>query len=185
MSWKDGSDRRRKRSPFKDWLFKDINRMFREMERMMDEAFRDLEENKISSRSKPLVWGYSIRIGSDGKPEIREFGNLKFSGHEGSRRSPFYIKEEVEPLVDVMDEGDKIRVVAEVPGVEKDDINLDVKPDALTIDVDAGDRKYYKELRLPSEVDPESIKSNYKNGVLKIILRKASKKLRGVRIKVE
>ena len=45
--------------------------------------------------------------------------------------------------------------------------------------------KYYKEVELPSEVDPKSAKANYKNGVLEIRLKKIKKEKKGYEIKVE
>jgi HSP20 family protein len=56
----------------------------------------------------------------------------------------------------------------------------------LTIAVDAEDRKYYKEIDLPAEVDPKISKATYKNGVLEIILIKVTKKkLKGESITID
>lgn len=83
---------KRKRYPFfRDWFFEDIDEVMKDMERMMEESLRrftdkapkDLVREKISSDGSkikemgPFVYGYSMTIGPDGKPEIREFGNIK------------------------------------------------------------------------------------------------------------
>jgi HSP20 family protein len=78
-----------------DW-FRDIPRQFeqmrREMERMFQEQFTDIDETKIpkdlvkeyqtSEGAKvrevgPLVYGYSMAVGPDGRPKVREFGNIR------------------------------------------------------------------------------------------------------------
>jgi HSP20 family protein len=77
-------------------------------------------------------------------------------------------------------------VVAELPGVDKKDIKLNVLDDMLTVSVDTQDHKYYKEVKLPTEAEPKGAKTSYKNGVLEVTLRKAKKhKPKGKPIKIE
>ena len=168
--------RRRGRDP----LFGDIDRMFHEMERMMEDEFKNFMENvpkdyvkerKLPDGSTvkelgPFVYGYSMKIGPDGKPEIREFGNIK-----KSLKGPT-VKEEREPLVDIVETNNDIRVVVEMPGVEKSDIKLHGTEDSLTISVDTPQSKYYKDVTLPTKVRVREAKSTYKNGVLEVILPK-------------
>ena len=80
--------------------------------------------------------------------------------------------EEIEPLVDVFDEGDHLRVVAELPGVWEGSIKAEVKGGKLTISADAPDRKYRREAPLPLVVEAEPTELTYKNGVLEIGLKK-------------
>jgi HSP20 family protein len=119
-----------------------------------------------------------MKIGPDGKPEIREFGNVK-----QGRLGPL-VKEEREPLVDVMETNDAVHVIAELPGVEKTDIKLHATEDALTILVDTAQQKYYKEVRLPSKVNVKTATTSYKNGVLEIILKKVNGKPKGEPISI-
>ena len=173
---------KRRRSPFdKDPFFGDIDRIFREMEERMEEEFKDftkkvpkdyIKERKLPDGSTvkefgPFVYGYSLKIGPDGKPEIREFGNIK-----KSLKGP-EVKEEREPLVDVVETNSEIRVVVELPGVEKTDIKLHGTEESLEISVDTPQYKYYKEVTLPVKVRVKEAKSSYKNGVLEVILPKA------------
>jgi HSP20 family protein len=187
---------RRRRYPFNmDMFFGDMDRMFRELEKMMEEEFRDftarvpkdyVRERRLPDGSTvkewgPFVYGYSIKIGPDGKPEIREFGNIK-KGLKGPQ-----VKEEREPLVDVVNTDGEIRVVAELPGVEKNDIKLHGTEDSLTISVDTEQVKYYKEVQLPVKVKVREAKSSYKNGVLEVVLPKAEpeRKPKGEPINIE
>jgi HSP20 family protein len=171
--------KRRNRDPF----FGDIDDMFREMEKMMDEEMKSftekvpkeyVKERKLPDGSTvkelgPFVYGYSMKIGPDGKPEIQEFGNLK-KGLKG----PPEIKEEREPLVDIVETEGEVRVVVELPGVEKTDIKLHGTEDSLEIAVDTPQYKYGKEVQLPAKVLVRDARSTYKNGVLEVILPKAS-----------
>jgi HSP20 family protein len=171
---------RRKRG--KDPFFSDIDDMFKEMEKMMDEELKDftqkvpkeyVKERKLPDGSTvkelgPFVYGYSMKIGPDGKPEIQEFGNIK----KGIKGIP-QVKEEREPLVDIVDTDSEIHVVVELPGVEKTDIKLHGTDDSLTISVDTPQSKYYKDVELPTKVKVQEAKSSYKNGVLEVVLPKA------------
>ncbi len=171
---------KKRRNPSKDPFFGDIDNMFREMEKMMEEEFKNfsdkvpkeyVKERKLPDGSTvkelgPFVYGYSMKIGPDGKPDIQEFGNLK-----KSLKGP-EVKEEREPLVDIVETSTEVRVVVELPGVEKSDIKLHGTEDSLTISVDTPQSKYYKEIDLPSKVTVKDAKSTYKNGVLEVVIPK-------------
>ncbi len=177
-NYPEWSKKRRSKEPF----FGDIDDMFREMEKMMDEELKNftdkvpkeyVKERKLPDGSTvkelgPFVYGYSMKIGPDGKPEIQEFGNLK----KDLKGAP-QVKEEREPLVDIVETDGEVRVVAELPGVEKSDIKLHGTEDSLTISVDTPQYKYYKEVELPVKVKVKEANSSYKNGVLEVVLPKA------------
>jgi len=203
MSWEEDFPewfRRRRRFPFfggffGDRFFDDLNKM---MEDMFKEMTRDLPRDLFRERRLPngtvrkeygpFVYGYSMTMGPDGKPVIREFGNVKPSARPtslGVPRPGLEVKEEREPLVDAIDEGETVRVIAELPGVEKSDINLNCTGASLSIRVDTPKRKYHKELDLPAEVDPDTSKASYKNGVLEVVLAKVKPRVRGKEIKIE
>jgi HSP20 family protein len=163
-------------------LWFDIYDEFDRLEEMMDEMMRRAFETSSEGAKfrRPYVYGFSMSVGPDGKPMIREFGNVQ-SSHEGPR-----ILEEREPLVDVMEEDKDVVILAELPGVERKDINLHATEDHLTIYVDTAERKYHKELTLRAMVDPKSAQASYKNGVLEVRLKKSVEKaVKGERIFVE
>ena len=141
------------------------------MDRLMDDMMRKaVEMPKSQDGVSPFVYGFSMSVGSDGKPVIREFGNV-----EPSSRGPL-VKEEREPLVDVMDTGQEVVVVTELPGVEKEEIKLDATDKSLRISVDSAKRRYLKELDLGHLVDPRTAKATYKNGVLEVRFMKSDEK---------
>jgi HSP20 family protein len=82
------------------------------------------------------------------------------------------IHEEPEPLVDVVEEDGTVVIVADLPGMKKEDIQLHATQCSLTISIDTQERKYNKELTLPIDTDPESAVATYKNGVLQVRLKK-------------
>ena len=157
-------------------IFEEMNRMDRMMEDMMQKAF---EMPRAEDDSQPFVYGFSMSVGPDGKPVIREFGNV-----EPSARGPL-LKEEREPLVDVMEDGGDVVVVTELPGVEKDEIKLESTDRSLKINVDSARRRYLKEMELPHLVDPRTAKATYKNGVLEVRFQKTEEKKPTRPIKVE
>ncbi len=112
------------------------------------------------------VFGFSIKTAVGGKPIVEPFGNIKKTP-KGPK-----VEEEREPITDVFDEKDEIRVYAEMPGVSQEDIKLDLKEDILDISVQSGDRKYHKEILLPVKVKAEDLTSSYKNGILEIKIKK-------------
>jgi HSP20 family protein len=197
----DEEDRwfRRRRWPFFRGSFpEDHDDVFKQIEEMMEKEFeemtkkvpRDLiRERTLPDGSKvnelgPFVYGYSVTIGPDGKPQIREFGNVKPEAKFG--KPQLNIKEEREPLIDIIPSNGEIRVIAELPGVDKKDIKLHGTEKTLTISVDIPQRKYYKEVELPSTVDPKKAQSSYKNGVLEVTLKKKEEeKPKGEPIKIE
>jgi len=172
---------RKKRSPFfRGWGFDDVDKMFEEIEKMMEKEFENftsrvpkdyVRERKLPDGSTarewgPFVYGYSVKIGPDGKPEVREFGNVK-----PSLKGP-QVKEEREPLVDIVETDGEVHVVAELPGVEKKDIKLTATEEELTISVDAPERKYFKKIAFPVKVRVKESRTQYKNGVLEVTLPK-------------
>lgn len=113
------------------------------------------------------VYGFTVRAGLGGEPVIERFGNIRET-EEGS-----VVTETREPVVDVLDEGEDILVIAELPGVDEEEISLEVRGNVLEIAGAGRGRRYRKEVLLPAVVAPESVSSSYKNGILEVRCRKA------------
>jgi len=96
------------------------------------------------------------------------------------------------PIVDIYDSEKAIIINAELPGVTKDNITLDVKENILTIkgerksDEEVKKENYYRMERcygtfersftLPSTADPAKITANFKDGILRITIPKPEEK---------
>ena len=112
------------------------------------------------------VFGFSIKTALGGKPIVEPFGNIK-----KTPKGPT-VEEEREPMTDVFDEKEEVRIYAEMPGVNKEDIKVVLRGDILDISAQSGDRKYHKEVLLPTKVKAETISFSYKNGILEIRIEK-------------
>jgi HSP20 family protein len=160
----------RRRNPFD--IFSDFDEIFNEM-------IRDLDKMEPGEQDTgPFFYGFSMSQHPGEEPEIREFGNIRPEGGRieiGERK----------PLVDIFDTDKTVQVVAEMPGIEKEDVRLDVDGDQLEIKASHGDRKYHEVVDLPAEVDVDSAKASYKNGVLDITLKKIKKTRSKKKINVE
>jgi HSP20 family protein len=105
------------------------------------------------------------------------------------------------PALDVYEEKDDVVVKAELPGMEKDDLHVDIKGDVLTMHGEKKkekieERDYYcheraygsfsRSIRLPVEVQGDKASATFKHGVLEMHLPKTeAAKRRSVSIKVE
>ena len=193
------------RSTFGGWGFDDMFREFdeirKEMNRTFSEQFKNIENRVPKSLIKeyetpeggkvrevgPIVYGYSMTIGPDGKPNVREFGNIKspFAGREGFYQQPS-LSAEREPLVDISSTDKEVKVVVEMPGIKKENIKINAYENSLEITSTAPERKYHKVIELPTEADIETVKSTYNNGILEVIFNKKKQtKPKGKEIKVE
>lgn len=181
-------------SIFFDDIFKGIEETQREIER----DFKDIEKNipkdlvreyKTAEGGKarevgPMVYGYSMTVGPDGKPRIREFGNVKRPSRFGEFRPE--IAGEMEPMIDVVTTDKDVRVVVEMPGVDKDKIRIDAYDRVVEVKSEDPKRKYHRKIDLPEGADAETAKSKYNNGILEITFdKKKETKPKGNEIKVE
>lgn len=151
-------------------LFEGMGKLFDLVSKITEEGkgeyTRTGEIKGLGDKAKG-IYGFSIKMGIGGQPTVEHFGNIKKTD-----RGSVEVAEVREPIVDVFDEGDHLVVIAELPGVEEDDIDLEIKGDILSLKAEGEDRKYSKEVLLPSEVKAESMETQYKSGILEIKLAK-------------
>ena len=123
-------------------------------------------------------------------------------GRLGRVESPVMVRE---PAIDLIDEGDHFLLVVELPGVRKEDVELYVNRDSVTIKAErrGGEEKrgksyyvrervysaFYRTITLPEPVIPEETKATFRNGVLEVTLKKEKPKLegeeKGYRVEIE
>lgn len=148
------------------------------------------EIQKIFSQNKmgfqgPFVFGMNFGISPEGKPMMGSFGNIK-PKMEGKTE----IRNERDPLVDIYEENGHIIVICEVPGVDKDEIEL--KASTNELEIMAGSpvkglrqRKYHKIISLPAEINPDVAKARYTNGILEVKLEKVDIKITKKKINID
>jgi HSP20 family protein len=180
--------------------FDDLFKGFEETQREIERGFKDLEKNIPKDLVKeyktseggtvrevgPMVYGYSMIIGPDGRPRVREFGNVKRPSWFGFGEFKPEIAGEMEPMIDVVSTGKEVKVTVEMPGVSKDKIKIDAYNSTVEVKSEDPQRKYHKKIDLPLEADLETAKSKYNNGILEITFdKKKETKPQGKEIKVE
>ncbi len=141
-----------------DNLFRKMMRPFKELDEMWD----DMKSSGNLQTFGPYYYGYSMTVGPDGKPVVKEYGNI--------RPGLLPSAETREPLADVIvDDKEKVlKVVAEMPGVEKKDIKVEVVGHTINIDAERADRKYHAKIPIKQKVDEDSVKASYANGILEL-----------------
>ena len=117
------------------------------------------------------VYGFTIRTGQKGaEPGIKvvPFGNVRPDEHTGEP----VVHEVREPMVDVFEELDHVLVVAELPGIREEDLELELRDDILVIEAETGEKKYRKEVLLPAAFTAEVMSRACSNGVLQVRFQK-------------
>jgi HSP20 family protein len=127
-----------------------------------------------------------VTIGPDGRPHVREFGNIRPSAKGLVEQSGIR-----EPLIDTaLDEKQNtLKITAEMPGVSKEDVKVNVSDKYVTIHAEKGDKKYHADVPVGDvELDDttSSAKATYANGILELKIKiKQAPKSKAKEIKVE
>lgn len=113
-------------------------------------------------RTRGALGDQEFHIGTTGKPQIK-------------RRSQAVAEppEAMEPPVDVFEEEHETTIIADVPGVDLEELELKVEGSLLKLASKATARRnYQKEIRLEAELDPSSLRATCRNGVLEVHVQK-------------
>ncbi len=170
---------------FSTRIFEEMDKEFAELSRL----FSGIQESGSSAGGKlPYYYGYQVTVGPDGKPHVREFGNVRPS----SRGLVGQVAEQTpsvrEPLVDaILDEKQNTLVItAEMPGITKEDIKIHLGEGVVTLHAEKGEKKYHKVIPVEHELDEHSAKAAYTNGIVELKIKlKAPAKKKGRDVKVE
>ncbi len=187
-------------------IFKEFEDMQQDMERVFNQ-FSDIQSNAPKELVReyqtpdggkvrevgPIVYGYSMTIGPDGKPKVMEFGNVKSLAGRGTgktnidgSRTNTQITAEREPLVDVNSTDTDVKVILEMPGIRKEDIKINAYDGEVEVIANDPQRRYHKTIELPQDADIETAKSKYHNGILEVTFnKKKSTKPKGKEIKID
>jgi HSP20 family protein len=161
-------DKDRKRRSFFDEIFgidslQDMDLIFERLSRAMGMSMENFGQH-------PFVYGFSVTQRPGTEPEIREFGNIPmFEQMETGEKRYLDIRK---PLIDILEAEETLHVIAEMPGIEKENIQLNATDLILDIETIDGNPKYSERVELPVKVDPLSAKATYKNGVLEVTFKR-------------
>jgi HSP20 family protein len=161
-----------------------IDKEFAEAEDMLNRIFRTARTMKPSDvTSFPYYYGYQVTIGEDGKPRVREFGNIRPSTKGLVEQSGLRA-----PLVDaaVNEKENVLAIAAEMPGVNKQDIKVNVSDRYISIHAERGDKKYHADIPFDVKLQEASAKATYSNGILELKIKlKEPVKAKSKEVKVE
>ena len=157
----------------------EIDRIFKNMSTSFFDVNNVFGEFKDNSNSGPLFYGYTMTVGPDGKPSVQEYENVK--------PDRLHISDTREAIVDtIVDEKEKVvKLIAEMPGVEKTDVKILVDKNVVDITAEHGEKKYHCKVPLQHKVDENSAKATYKNGILQLIFKLVVEKQTSKRVEVE
>ena len=174
-----------------DWniedIFSNLDSEFQKMRKQMDSLMRDAVEGNIpdNANKNPFVFGFSVKAGPDGFPVFEDFGNTRIRpfGKQGEKPT---VDTRREPLTDINETDNQIAITVELPGVNKEDIDINVMEEKVEVNVKTESRKYFKSIDLKSAVETDSSKATYTNGILDLVLsKKESDQPKGTKVKVD
>jgi Molecular chaperone (small heat shock protein) len=142
-----------------------------------DEKREERREGEITDPSGRFKAGFSFSVRT-GLSDLSDLTGLQEQKEipRKKRELKTIVDEEIQPHADVFNEEDQIVVIIEIPGVEEEDIHIELNGDILTLSTPNEPRKYMKEIILPANVDASTVRSKYRHGVLEI---RMGKKLHG------
>lgn len=162
-------------------IFDEFFREFEEMDKVFDSLFEGFRRGEVKGLEEPLYYGISIHVGPEGVPKVTHFGNIRpeLTGEvHGDEREPF-----TDVITD--EKTGEVIVTLEMPGIKKEDIELETGEDFLTVSAESEKRKYHKKVRLDEKIKPDTAKAKYNNGVLEIKAKLQKPLKKGKKIKVD
>ena len=154
-------------------IFDDVDKLYQRFAKRMFKEIEDIEDAVKSGKlegkwdikpiKEPGVKGYIARgrfeFGNKARPKILTLP--KEVPQEGR-----------EPLTDVFQDENNVKLYVELPGVEKTDIKLNVSQGKAEIKA----KNFFKVVDLPSvDIEVDKTVANYKNGVLEVTIPKKKK----------
>ncbi|MDP2845154.1 MAG: archaeal heat shock protein Hsp20 [Candidatus Methanoperedens sp.] len=154
---------------FREWR-KTEKSFFEDFERELEEM-NELVNSMMHSAGKPMVYGFSMHVGPDGVPHVERFGNVRPQGNDMIVRETGQDVREPFTSSIIDEKNNELNITAEMPGIQKEDIELNATENEVVIKAQRSGRKYYKRENTPCPVNPDSARAKYNNGVLEITLK--------------
>ena len=157
-------------------FMKSIMREFNEIEEMIKSG-KLKGKWDIKQIDEPGRKGYIIQGRFWSGQPVEPFDPFKPWKRRPMPKRPFEVPEKAlkeirEPLTDVFEEDNAVKIYVELPGEEKDDVQLNTAEGKVEIKA----KKFYKMIEVPtSNIDIEKISSKYRNGVLEVTIPKKEK----------
>jgi HSP20 family molecular chaperone IbpA len=149
-----------------DDIFRNFDKFYK---RMMENMFGQMQGFGNRGSNGPLKGTWNIQpIRSPGVRGFVAQGRWQLNNKPFSAPQQITQKER-EPLTDIFDEKDNIKIYIELPGVDKDDIQLNTTKRHVEVKA----KNFFKTVELPTKnVDFEKATASHKNGVLEVTIPK-------------
>ena len=154
-------------------IFDDVDKLY---QRFAMRMFKEIEDIEDAIKSGKLEGKWDIKPIEE--PGIKGYvarGRFEFGNK--ARPKTLTLPKEVpqearEPLTDVFQDENNVKLYVELPGVEKTDIKLNVSQGKAEIKA----KNFFKVVDLPTvDVEVDKVAANYKNGVLEVTIPKKKK----------
>ncbi len=137
-----------------------FDEIFERMNEMMEKMWQDMGNMEGNQ------WGYRMTKAPGQPPNFETFGDKTQQGQEQDKH---------ETHVDVIEEDEVVRLVMDLPGVEKENIDVEATTRNVRITAEGTDRSYSEKVDLPTDIDPKTGEAKYNNGVLDLTFEKKDK----------
>jgi HSP20 family protein len=126
-------------------------------------------EKIVEGRRVRTSYGMRVRVGlnENGSNDATHVEPVAKTRRESpAQQAP--VQEVREPAVDIFEEDDHLLLIAEMPGIAAEDVQLDVQEDILTLTAAQGEKRYRKEVLLPASYPQDKMQITSNNGVVEI-----------------
>jgi len=161
-------------------------------------ALRKEKKNKLAIKPTKKVDDITVRRPYDLWVDVdrmfddfrTQFSDLLLPWSQGDELTTYAMDRA--PLMDIADLGDKYEMHVEMPGIPKDDIEIEVTPNSLEICAEHEENKededknwlrrerssmsFYRSLELPEKIKSDNVDAEFKDGILKVLLPKVEPK---------
>ncbi len=152
-------------------VFRDMDAYFKKLTERM---FKEMKEFEDAIRSGRLQGEWEVK--PIDKPGVKGYvAKGRFQQGEPLRVPKHALAEDREPLADVFEDKDCVKLYVELPGVEKNDIQLNVTQERAEVKA----KNFYRVINLPTrDIEFEKASASYKNGVLEVLIPKTKKTIK-------
>ncbi len=148
-------------------------------EQMADMIRKSMENQGLKGPNinGPFVFGFNMNLDKDGKVRFNPIGNIKQKQPEAQDvdiKPEMEISESRDPVIDVFNEKEYVTIIAEMPGVSREEIKMEFEEDSLILSAknDETQKNYYSKVKLPSKINSKEAKARFTNGILELKIKK-------------
>ncbi len=145
------------------------------IDELIEHIMEMFSKNMTDNDGKPIIRGFTIIHQPGKEPTVFGFKGQKETEppqYEEEREGDFYIFKQ-DPFIDVFETEDRIFLLADL-GVEETQIEYHPCEFHVELSVITNDTGYSRVIDLPCKVDPETMTSSYRNGVLELTFEHAA-----------